>query len=98
MTTERLNTIIYRTVGIAMCGFLLLVSIGMILTHYYLRAAIGFTFALIIGFRVRNAASLKAWVITVVLFIVAVALVDLDPVEKSNRETSVVPYCSHINC
>lgn len=83
MNLVKLNSILYKTISILMSGFLVLICIGELVMHLYLRSLLGILFAIIIAFKTKKIASVKSWVFTIILFIIALAIVDLYVTEQS---------------
>jgi hypothetical protein len=71
-----------------MCAALAFIAIGLIIIHYYKRGIVGLIFATIIAFRMRRQAAVKVWVITIILFIVAIAAEDLSLIEQPRNNTA----------
>lgn len=92
MNLVKLNKFAYKAVCILAICFFVLMSVAFVPMHLYLRSGISLAFAIVAGFRFKREATLKAWIITVVLIAIGVALIDLDPVEQdsSSRISEVV--------
>jgi hypothetical protein len=90
MNLNRLNAIAYKVLCIAASVFLVILVVGMLTIHEYLRSAEGLAFAVIIAFRTKKPASVKVWVITIVLIAIGLLLIDLDPVEVAQNKHTVM--------
>ncbi|MES2425814.1 MAG: hypothetical protein V4560_02535 [Bacteroidota bacterium] len=82
MDIAKINIIVYRLVGIIICGFLFLGSIGMFLYAYYLKGGIGIASGIIIGWYLFKLPSIKTWATILIVLLVALFLVGYLPTPK----------------
>jgi len=89
MNLTRFNNIAYKSVCIIISIFLALVSLGLIIMHLYFRSLVEFGFAATLIYRATKPASIKAWLITIILSAIGLAAVDLYVAEKPDKLLSV---------
>lgn len=65
-----------------MSFFLVFIGVGLVVIRYYMRGFLGIAFAAVIAYRMKRSASVKSWVITIIIFIIALAVEDLAMEEK----------------
>jgi len=67
MQGTKLNNIAYKVVTIIICLFLLIGGLGFGLQHLYIKCLIGLLSALFMGVLIFRRASVKHWVLTLLL-------------------------------
>lgn len=77
MNLSLIHLVLYRTIGIIICLFLLLGALGMVCNQFYLKGIIGILAAIIIGFSLRNAPSIKSWTQVLIFFLIALYIVGI---------------------
>jgi hypothetical protein len=82
MNAVRINVIAYRIIGSIIVIFLLLGGAGMLLKDSYLKAGIGISAAIIIGWRLFKLPSIKEWVTIVLVLLVAMLIVGYLPINS----------------
>jgi thiol:disulfide interchange protein len=97
MNLVTVNNVIYKIACVCMALFLIILVVGELVMHLYLRSALGFALAVVILFRIRKSASIKSWIITIIIFAIAVAIMDLYVTESKGNIAYINGSISAIN-
>ena len=97
MNLTKLNNIAYKVICIAICAFIALVSISLLVMHFYLRSVVGFAFVAILAYQATKSASVKAWIITVILSALGIAAIDLYTTKKPEKSLSAYQCNTKLN-